>query len=93
MHAIIETPNFQAKARLSGIDDDERKQIIDFIVSHPTAGDVIKGTGGARKVRFAGRGKGKSGGHRVITFFGGDDIPVFLLSVVSKGDRVDISQA
>ena len=55
--------------------------------------DVIKGANGARKIRFAGRGKGKSGGYRVITFFSGDDIPVFLLNVFSKGDRVDLSQA
>jgi hypothetical protein len=40
-----------------------------------------------------GRGKGKSGGYRIITFYGGEDIPVFLLNVFSKGDRVDLSQA
>jgi hypothetical protein len=45
------------------------------------------------KVRFAGRGKGKSGGYRVITYFGGGDIPVFLLNVFSKGDRVNLSKA
>ena len=38
------------------------------------AGDVIEGTGGARKLRFAGKGKGKRGGFRVITFFSGADI-------------------
>ena len=61
--------------------------------ANPKAGDVIKGTGGTRKVRFPGRGKGKSGGYRVITFYGGDDIPVFLLDALSKGDRVNLSQA
>lgn len=42
----------------------------------------------ARKLRFAGRGKGKSGGYRVITFFSGADIPVFLLNVFAKGEKV-----
>jgi mRNA-degrading endonuclease RelE of RelBE toxin-antitoxin system len=51
---------------------------------HPDAGDIMPGTGGARKVRFSGRGKGKSGGYRVITFFAADDIPVFLIDVYSK---------
>jgi hypothetical protein len=51
------------------------------------------GTGGARKIRFAGRGKGKSGEYRVIAFFGGDDIPLFLLNVSARGDRVDLTQA
>ncbi len=49
------------------------------------------GTGGARKLRFAGRGKGKSGGYRVITFFSGSDIPVFLLNVFAKGEKVDLT--
>jgi len=53
----------------------------------------MPGTGGARKVRFAGRGKGKSGGYRVVTYFGGSDLPVFLLAVISKGERADLSQA
>jgi hypothetical protein len=51
------------------------------------------GTGGARKVRFAGRGKGKSGGYRVITFYAAYDIPVFLLDVYSKDAQANLSQA
>jgi hypothetical protein len=56
-------------------------------------GEVMPGTGGARKIRFAGRGKGKSGGYRVITFFGGGDMPVFLLDVYGKGTQANLSQA
>jgi hypothetical protein len=52
---------------------------------------VIEGTGGARKVRFAGRGKGKSGGYRVITFFTGTDIPVFLLNIFAKNEKTDLA--
>jgi len=40
-----------------------------------------------------GKGKGKSGGYRVITYFAADDVPVFLLALVSKGQRADLSQA
>jgi mRNA-degrading endonuclease RelE of RelBE toxin-antitoxin system len=54
---------------------------------------LIPGTGGARKVRFGGRGKGKSGGYRVITYYAAEDVPVFLLALVDKGQRADISQA
>jgi len=42
---------------------------------------------------LAGRGKGKSGGYRVISYFGGDDVPVFLLNVFAKGDKVNLSKA
>ena len=47
----------------------------------------------ARKVRFAGRGKGKSGGYRVITFYSGARLPVFLLAVFGKGAKVDLTPA
>lgn len=63
------------------------------VVARNQAGDRIEGTGGARKVRFAGRGKGKSGGYRVISYFGGDDVPIFLLNVFAKGEKVNLSKA
>lgn len=71
----------------------ERAAVVMMFAAHPDAGVDIPGTGGARKVRVAGRGKGKSGGFRVITFYTGRDVPVFLLNIFSKGDRVDLSQA
>ena len=37
--------------------------------------------------------EGKSGGYRVISYFGGDDVPVFLLDVFAKGDKVNLSKA
>ena len=51
------------------------------------------GTGSARKVRFARRGQGKSGGYRTVHYYGGDDVPVFLLALVSKGQRANLSTA
>ena len=74
-----------------GLPDDERLAIVAWIAANPAAGDVIEGTGGARKVRFAGRGKGKSGGYRVITFFSGTDTPVFLLSIFAKNEKTDLT--
>lgn len=53
----------------------------------------MAGTGGARKLRFAAKGKGKSGGARIITFYSGVDVPVFLLNVFSKGDKVNLTMA
>jgi hypothetical protein len=66
---------------------------VNTIANNPEAGDVIPGTGGARKVRFAGRGRGKSGGFRVITFYSGPDVPVFLLNVFAKGDKINLTAA
>ena len=93
MHSVVETPDYLADAKAAGLSDDERTAIVNKIAANPEAGDEIRGTGGARKVRFAGRGKGKSGGYRVVTFYSGQDVPVFLLNVFSKGERVDLTQA
>lgn len=43
------------------------------------------------KSGLAGRGKGKRGGYRVITFFSGTDIPVFLLNIFAKSEKTDLA--
>lgn len=47
----------------------------------------MRATGGARKVRFEGNEGGKSGGYRTIHYFGGDDVPVFLLGLIDKARK------
>ena len=51
-----------------GLTDDDLKDFQEYLLQNPSAGDIIEGTGGAAKVRFAleGNNKGKSGGIRVI---------------------------
>jgi hypothetical protein len=53
MHAVIETPRFLASADREGMDDEERTSIVMLIAANPTLGDLIPGTGGARKLRVA----------------------------------------
>ena len=93
MQVVIETPDYLTDAKALGLLEDERRAIVNYVAQYPHSGDEMKGTGGARKIRFAGRGKGKSGGYRVVTFFAGNDIPVFLLSIFSKGEKANLSQA
>jgi hypothetical protein len=90
VHTVVETAAFLGDARSRGLSDGERLGIVTWIAANPAVGDVIEGTGGARKVRFAGRGKGKSGGYRVITFFTGTDVPVFLLNIFAKNEKTDL---
>jgi hypothetical protein len=93
VQTVVETESYLRDAKATGITDIERLGIADFIAANPDAGNEIRGTGGARKVRFAGKGKGKSGGYRVITFYSGEDVPVFLLNVFAKNEKTDLSQA
>ena len=87
----METPSFLSDAWSLGLPEVERLAIVTWIAANPAAGDVIEGTGGARKIRFAGKNKGKSGGYRVITFFTGTDIPVFLLNIFAKNEKTDLT--
>lgn len=92
MHTVCETHAFVKAAAAAGMSAAEVEALVTFLAANPLAGDAIKGTGGCRKVRVAGRGKGKSGGYRTITFYSGVELPVFLLTVFSKGERVDLTQ-
>jgi hypothetical protein len=93
VQTVVETSFFIRDAKAVGISDDERFQIIQFIAENPDAGTPIPGTGGARKIRFSGKGKGKSGGYRVVSFYSGENIPVFLLNVFAKNEKMNLSQA
>lgn len=49
-----------------GLNDDNLRDLESALLDNPQVGDVIEGTGGARKVRIQLEGRGKSGGGRVI---------------------------
>jgi len=69
----------------------ERAELIDFLACNALAGDVIQGTGGIRKLRFAAQGKGKSGGVRVIYYYLEDDLPLYALLLYGKGEKADLT--
>ncbi|MCO7737537.1 type II toxin-antitoxin system RelE/ParE family toxin [Brucella intermedia] len=71
--------------------EDERLRLNNLLAENPMAGDLIQGTGGARKLRFAKPGKGKSGSYRVITYYAADDVPVFIMDVYSKGEKINLT--
>lgn len=73
--------------------DEEQRTAVDFIAANPSAGTIIPGAGGCRKVRIARESGGKSGGYRVVTYFTTRDAPVFLLTVISKGKRANLTKA
>ena len=68
-------------------------KLIDFLARNPLAGDVIAGTGGVRKLRWALPGRGKSGGARVIYYFHDERIPLFLLDAYAKNQQDNFSHA
>jgi hypothetical protein len=93
MHAVIETSGFIRDAASAGMSDDERSGVVSLFAENPVLGVLMPGTGGARKIRIAGRGKGKSGGFRVVSYYAAPDVPVFLLAVINKGEKANLSKA
>jgi len=91
-HTIVETPEFLSAARRI-FTDAERAALVDHLSADPASGDVMEGTGGARKLRWGAKGKGKSGGARVIAFYSGPSLPVFLLAAFAKGEKANLSKA
>lgn len=66
---------------------------IDWIAANPTAGDVIPGADGARKVRWGRAGSGKSGGARVIYFNLTEEEVVLLVAMYAKAERTNMNPA
>ena len=89
MFTVIEPPTFQKQVAKVWTEA-ERLEFIAWIAANPTAGDVIPGADGARKVRWAVQGKGKRGGARVVYFNLSDDELVLLVAVYAKADKTNI---
>ena len=65
---VAETPEYLRRAdRL--LSSAEQTRVVEYLAANPMTGDLIRGTGGVRKLRWARGGRGKSGGVRVIYYF------------------------
>jgi hypothetical protein len=93
LQAVAELPQFIRDSEAARLSNEERMVIIDAVAANPTQGDIIRGSGGLRKVRFPRHGKGKSGGYRVITAHFGSNVPVYLVALLSKGERSNFGAA
>jgi hypothetical protein len=91
MHTVAQLRSFDTAAKDAGMSEQEIEDLVTYLSENPEAGDEMTGTGGCRKVRLAGRGKGKSGGYRTVTFFSGDSMPVYLITVFSKGEKSNLT--
>ena len=89
---FVELPPF---ARHYGeyLDDEALRLLQDYLMQRPDAGDVIKGTGGLRKLRFADprRGKGKRGGLRIIYYFWITGSQFWLFTIYDKDEADDLT--
>ena len=92
MQTVVELPHFTRKARAL-LTAEEIVHLINYLAEDPEAGDLMEGTGGIRKLRWARAGMGKRGGARVIYFFHSERIPLYLLTIFGKNEQSNLSQA
>lgn len=89
LQTVVELPEFLRRAKAI-MDEDERSALVDFVAAHPEAGVSLGG--GLRKLRFARPGSGKSGGYRTVYVFGGQHMPIYLLSVFAKNEKDNLGR-
>ena len=88
---FIETPTF-TRLITKVMDDDEYSKLQLALACRPDLGNVIPGGGGIRKLRWAGSGRGKRGGLRVIYYWQTADDQVWLLVAYPKNEKEDLSR-
>lgn len=92
MFTVVESPIFQKLWPLYW-DEDERAEFATYIASNPETGDVIRGSGGVRKVRWSRAGTGKSGGVRIVYLVRTQEGEVYLLTLFAKSVQENIPLA
>lgn len=88
---FIQTPPFLSAWEVMRLDDNALAALENMLLLNSEAGDMIEGTGGARKVRIQLAGRGKSGGGRVIYF--DDGVSIFLIFAYPKSAQTNLTQA
>ena len=87
---FIETPTF-TRMGTALLVDDEYRGLQNELMEDPERGDIIKGGGGIRKMRYAVQGRGKSGGVRVIYYWIKDNHQIYMLVVYPKSKKDNLS--
>jgi hypothetical protein len=87
---FIETPIFTK--RIQKLISDQEYHLLQLQLSvRPESGDLIKGSGGIRKLRWSGSGRGKRGGIRVIYYYLTEDEQIFMLYAYPKNKKDDLT--
>jgi hypothetical protein len=87
---FVETSVFTEQI-VAALDDDSYRQLQIALLLRPEQGDLIRGSGGLRKLRWSRPGHGKRGGIRIIYFWHPLDETFYMLFAYSKNVQGDLS--
>jgi mRNA-degrading endonuclease RelE of RelBE toxin-antitoxin system len=88
---FVELPPFRRYLDSLANGQEILKEIQQTLLESPDTGDVIQGTGGLRKMRHAGKGKGKSGGYRVTYLHRPEVQKIYLIVVYAENEQENLS--
>jgi mRNA-degrading endonuclease RelE of RelBE toxin-antitoxin system len=83
VYSFVETKLFSNLVR-QYLTDDEYAKLQQALIEKPDAGDLVPGSGGIRKLRWKGSGRGKRGGVRVVYYAKIEQGQIWMLTVYAK---------
>ena len=90
---VVEHAHYMKKAEKL-LSQDQIDDIANILAADPKLGNTMRGTGGFRKFRYTGiKGRGKSGGMRIVHLFVSKDGQVHLIDIFEKSDKENLSKA
>ena len=87
---IIETPIFTKRVRIL-LKDEEYRLLQNELIDKPEIGKIISGSGGLRKLRWSGSGRGKRGGSRLIYYWCKGKEIILMLMIYQKNETEDLT--
>ena len=87
---FVETPVFTRSLR-AGLPDEEYRALQIALMLRPEQGALIRGTGGLRKIRWAGKGHGKRGGYRLIYYWHSGTETLYMLYLYAKNEQEELT--
>ena len=90
--SFIELPIFKSRWEALGLNEEDLLRLQVELLADPKAGDVMQGTGGVRKMRFAFEHRGKSGGLRVIYVDFEVHEKIYLLTAYTKNEKDNLTK-
>ncbi len=88
MFTFIESVAFE-RLRAVYLEDDEYAELQEFMMQNPKAGEIVRGSGGVRKLRWRREGRGKRGGLRVIYFVRYEPNEFWMLALYAKAKQAN----
>lgn len=93
LHTVVETEQFMDSVNAANVSAYELKSIVSTLATNPMAGQVMLVRWGTWLFRYKSWYKGMGRRYRIVTFFAGSHMPVFLIDIFADGEKLTYSRA